>query len=176
MPWRSLPPERVTTLIAPVGDTGREVEIHGRDLELLHHFLREAHRRTGIADRRDAAPIDRDPRSPTAVAARRVQNRHERAIVVVARRRLNARFELGQLEKAAAVQRQAFDLTARDQAIDGGRIVVHLRRGGIHGHRLLHVPDTQVEIRGGGDASLDGGSANHALETWSLDAHLIIAG
>src|SRR6266849_2278533 len=40
-----------------VGNTGRKVEVHGRDLELLHHFLREAHLRASNAHGRDAASI-----------------------------------------------------------------------------------------------------------------------
>ena len=48
---------------ASVGNTGRKIEIRGRDLKLLHHFLREAHLRAERAHRHDAAAIDRDPRS-----------------------------------------------------------------------------------------------------------------
>src|SRR5262249_28577687 len=52
------------------GNTGRKVKIHGRNLELLHHFLGEAHLRASHAHRRDAAPIHREDR-PTNIDAGR---------------------------------------------------------------------------------------------------------
>src|SRR5215471_4104982 len=65
-----------------IGDACREIEVHGRDLELLHDFLREAHLRAAIATRHDAAPIHRDARSPAITPA---QDQHEGAALTVER-------------------------------------------------------------------------------------------
>ena len=132
---------------ACVGDTGRKIEIRGRDLKLLHHFLGEAHLRAERSHRHDAAAIDRDPRSAASrsgIASGPSQNRHKHTIVVAAGRGLHARFEFGQLEKVAAVQRQALDLLLCDHAADGVGIVLHLRRGRVHGDRILHVADASA--------------------------------
>src|SRR5262249_26927057 len=40
------------------GNTGRQIEVHGRDLELLYDFPRKAHLRATRACRHDAASID----------------------------------------------------------------------------------------------------------------------
>src|ERR1017187_6352256 len=90
-----------------VSGTGRKIEIRGRDLKLLHHFLREAHLRTERSHRHDAAAIDCDPCSATSrsgITSGPSQDRHKYAIVVTGRGRLHSRFELSQLEKTTAVQ------------------------------------------------------------------------
>src|SRR5690348_12059822 len=98
---------------ARVGSAGRKIEVRGRNLKLLHHFLREAHLGAERAYRQDAAAIHRDSRtaaSCSGVAARRSQHRNKSTVVVAARWRLHPWFELCQLEKTAAVQRQSLDL------------------------------------------------------------------
>ena len=86
-------------------------------------------------------------------------------LLLLERRGLHARFELGQLEKIAAVQRQALDLLLCDHATDGVGIVLHLRRGVIHGDRVLHVADSQLEIGACGLSRLRLRLSNRPLKT-----------
>src|SRR5712691_12033538 len=96
----------------PVGQARGKVEVHGGDLKLLDYFLRKAHGGAAVADGHNAASINRNARTATAVAHCLTQNRHERAVVASPRWRLSARLELGQLQEAAALERQALNLLA----------------------------------------------------------------
>src|SRR5262245_22735110 len=51
------------------GNTGRQIEVRGRDLDLLNDFLGKAHLRTTRARRHDAASIDGHPRVAAVLCA-----------------------------------------------------------------------------------------------------------
>ena len=102
---------------ARVGHAGGEADIDRRYLKLLHHLLRETHLRAAEADRGDTAAVHGEPRTAD-IRAGAPRTGTTMRFRFAARRRLHARFELGELQKAAAVQRQAVDLLVRDQPAD----------------------------------------------------------
>lgn len=54
--------------VSACGCSRTQIKIDGGDLELLHFFLRESHRRSPISDFHDAATIDGDPGSTSVQA------------------------------------------------------------------------------------------------------------
>ena len=157
------------------GNASRKIETDGRNLKLLHGFLREVHLRTSEAHRGDASSVNRNARTPD-VAAGRAQNRHHIAVAVRGSRSLHARFELSQIEKAAPVQRKAIDLALRHDTADSVRIVVHLRRSSIHDDRLGHLANLESKVRRRSCPGFHRCPANDPLETPSFGAHFILAG
>src|SRR5215472_14179298 len=89
---------------------------------------------------------------------------------------LHPRLELGEFEKAASVERQILDLAVGDHVADGVGIIVHLRRGGVHRHRLGYFAHTQREVRGCGCACFDQRRTDKPLKTRCLGTDLVFAG
>src|SRR5271169_3524879 len=83
------------------GHSGREVEIDSGDLKFLYDFLRKAHSRATVSDLHNVAAVPR---------------------------LLRARFQLRKLEKAAAVQRQPFDLGTSGHTCYAKGVILNLRR------------------------------------------------
>src|SRR5262245_50432622 len=158
-----------------VGGFRSEVEIHSRSLELLDDFLRKAYRRAAVSHCHDTAAIYCDARAATAVAHGLTQSRDKYSVAAGARRRLDARFEFGQFEKAAPVQGQALDLALCDHTADGVGIIMNLRRGALHGDRVVRSTDYQNEVRIRGNARFHCRMSNHALEPLNIRAYLILA-
>ena len=94
----------------------RQVEVRGRDLELLNDFLREVLARAAFNRIADVAAVHRDRRARRRAA----QNRHVELRVEL--RRIpevhgHARLQRGEVQEAAAVQREVLDLRPPDDAL-----------------------------------------------------------
>src|SRR6266481_3070707 len=160
----------------PVGQARGKVEVHGGDLKLLDYFLRKAHGGAAVADGHNAASINRNARTTTAVAHCLTQNRYERAVVAPPRWRLRAGLELCQLQKAASIERQSLDLWAGHDAADLMRIVANLRRGGVNGHGLSAGPQLHGEVDSRRATCFYDGLAREPLKSWGFAGHLVYSG
>ena len=114
-------PERVTTLIAEAAERpALRRELVGRDLELLHRFLRHVLQRTTHHVVVVVGAVDRDH-----AAAPELTRRATRVTLLVL---VGSKFGLGiardeqrELQEVAAVQGQRLDGVGADHAIDGRR-------------------------------------------------------
>src|SRR6266849_10350559 len=157
----------------PVGQARGKVEVHGGDLKLLDYFLRKAHGGAAVADGHNAASINRNARTATAVAHCLTQNRHERAVVAPPRCRRRAGLELCQFQKVPAIQREAFGLSPCDDARYLIGVIAKLWRGAAHGDCFGRRADMHGEIDRRGGTCFDKHLAAEALESRRFGEHFI---
>jgi hypothetical protein len=107
------------------------------------------------------------------------QNRNRELRVVLrraARAHRNARLNRRQVQEAAAVERQALNLLARDHAVDGIAFIRNLRAGRFDVHDLGRGAHRHAHVGSGRCPSLNRGLAHYGPESLGLHADFILTG
>src|SRR5579872_6707023 len=156
------------------GDAGGEVKIPCGNLELLHHLLGEILLRAAGYRIIHGSAIHRDADRLRAGA----QNVDIELAVVLADVRRGYRYtglQLGKLQEAAAIQRQAVDLLFGHDPIDGLPVEVQLCRHGLHGHHFLGLSYLQAQFHGGDRSGLYRHLLHLSTKTVRLATNFILA-
>ena len=155
---------------------GRDIEVDGRELELLHDLLRHLKDHARVAGDGDARAVHRHP----AISHARnclesgAEKRNKDAIVVEAGRVRDARFQFCQFEEVPAVERQVFDLLATDEAAHLMAFGVDQCGGGIHRYLFAHRADLESEVEGGSGPGLDGGRTFQKIISYRFCRDVVI--
>ena len=107
-------------------DAGRQVEVGRRDLELLHDFLGEVLARATLHRIADVPAVDGD----RGARRRCAENRHVELRVELGRipnDHGDAGLQRREVQEAAAVERQVFDLLPAHDPLDSVRLEIHER-------------------------------------------------
>jgi hypothetical protein len=162
-------------------DPSRGVKICGRDLELLHHFLREVHGGAAFHLVVDDATVHGDDRTDAATCGRAsIRPKYadvEHCIELRGRSRVygDAGLKRRELKRAAAVERQILYAFARDHAGNGVAVVGNLRGGGFDRNDFLRGPERQRHVNRCAAPGHYGSRADHRAETLHFDANFVLA-
>ena len=157
------------------GDAGGEIEVDAGDLEFLNDFLGEVLLGAAIHRIVDARAIDGDA-GAVRVGAENGDVHGAVVVALVVAGDGYAGREEGELQEAAAVERELLDLLAGDDLVDGVRFDFDLRVDGVDGDGVLLLSHLQVRIDRGDAAGGDHGFDRVGVEAGRFHAHFIGAG